>query len=48
MEVALSISRWDTGGRPIPRADWATKDSAITEARARLSRASSSEMSMSC
>ena len=33
---------------PIPRADWATNDSAITDARARLSRASSSEMSISC
>jgi citrate synthase len=28
-----------TGGRPVPRADWATKESAITEARARSSRA---------
>ena len=44
----MSISRWDTGGLPIPRADWATNESAITDARARLSRASSSEMSISC
>ena len=43
----LSTSPWDTGGCPAPRADWATKDSAITDARARLSRASSSEMSIS-
>ncbi len=48
MEVAWSTSRWETGGLPIPRADWATNDSAITDARARLSRASSSEMSISC
>ena len=45
--MALSTSRWGTGGLPIPRADWATNDSAITDARARLSRASSSEMSIS-
>ena len=45
--VALSTSRWGTGGWPIPRADCATNDSAITDARARLSRASSSEMSIS-
>ena len=43
----MSISRCGTGGWPIPRADWATNDSAITDARARLSRASSSEMSIS-
>ena len=36
-----------TGGRPAPRADWATNDSAITDARARSSRACSSVMSMS-
>ena len=47
IELALSTSRWDTGGLPIPRADWATNDSAITDARARLSRACSSEMSIS-
>src|SRR5437764_11507490 len=35
------------GGFPIPRADCATNDSAITDARARLSRASSSGMSIS-
>ena len=48
IDFALSTSRWDTGGLPIPRADWATNESAITDARARLSRASSSEMSISC
>ena len=43
----MSTSRWGTGGRPVPRADCATKDSAITDARARSSRACSSEMSIS-
>ena len=38
--VALSISDCGTIGSPMPRADCATKDSAITDARARLSRAS--------
>ena len=37
-----------TGGWPAPRADCATNDSAMTEARARSSRACSSVMSMSC
>ena len=44
---ALSIRSCGTIGRPRPRADWATKDSAITEARARSSRACSSSMSSS-
>src|ERR1039458_5900966 len=43
-----SISDWGTGGWPASRADWATNERAITEARARLSRASSSVMSISC
>ena len=42
-----STCSWGTGGRPGPRADWATKDSAMTEARARSSRACSSSMSSS-
>ena len=46
IEVALSISVWGTGGRPMPRADWATKESAITQTRARSLRACSSVMSM--
>src|SRR2546425_8619343 len=29
IERALSISVWETGGCPLPRADWATKESAI-------------------
>ena len=41
------MSASGTGGRPVPRADWATNDSAMTEDRARLSRASSSSMSSS-
>ena len=48
IELALSISRCGTGGTPTPRADWATKESAITDARARSSRAWSSGMSSSC
>ena len=44
---ALSTSRCGTGGRPMPRADWATKESAITDTRARSSRACSSSMSIS-
>src|SRR3954468_12149391 len=36
IDAALSTSRWGTGGRPTPRADWATKDSPMTEARARF------------
>lgn len=44
---ALSISFCGTAGRPRPRADWATKESAVTETRARSSRACSSEMSNS-
>ncbi len=44
---ALSISACGTIGRPMPRADWATKDIAITEARASSSRAVSSSMSRS-
>jgi hypothetical protein len=44
---ARSTSRCGTGGRPVPRADCATNDSAITDARARSARASPSEMSMS-
>src|SRR5437764_8128939 len=47
IRLALSTSRCGTGGFPIPRADCATNDSAITDARARLSRASSSGMSIS-
>ena len=43
-----STSSCGTGGWPTPRADWATNDSAITDARARLSRAWTSEMSISC
>ena len=42
-----SISSWGTGGWPAPRADCATNDRAMTDARARLSRASSSLMSIS-
>src|SRR3954454_22121193 len=45
IELALSTSVCATGGWPVPRADWATNDSAMTEARARLSRAVSSSMS---
>ena len=37
--------RWGTIGLSIPRAAWATKDSAITAARARSSRAWASSMS---
>src|SRR5204863_219403 len=37
-----------TGSLPAPRADWATNESAMTDVRARLSRASSSSMSSSC
>ena len=48
IDRALSISRCGIGGRPLPRADWATNESAMTDARARSSRACSSEMSMSC
>ena len=44
----LSTSRWGTSGRLRPRADWATNDSAVTETRARSSRACSSLMSSSC
>ena len=47
IELALSTSRCGTGGWPTPRADCATNESAITEARARSSRACSSEMSIS-
>src|SRR5207245_6902707 len=36
----VSTSAWDTGGCPASRADCATNESAITDARARLSRAS--------
>ena len=43
--VALSTSRCGIIGLSSPRALWATKDRAITEARARSSRASSAEMS---
>ena len=43
-----STSVCGTGGRPTPRADCATKLSAMTDARARSSRACSSLMSMSC
>ncbi len=43
----MSISRWGTGGRPAPRADCATNESAITDARARSSRACASSMSIS-
>ena len=46
--VPRSTSVCGTGGRPTPRADCATKLSAITDARARSSRACSSLMSMSC
>lgn len=42
---ALSISFCGTAGRPRPRADWATKDRAVTETRARSSRTCSSLMS---
>ena len=37
-----------TIGSPSPRADWATNDSDITEARARSSRTWASSMSSSC
>ena len=47
MVDALSISFCGTAGRPSPRADWATNDSAVTDTRARSSRACSSEMSSS-
>ncbi len=47
IERALSTSLCGTGGRPVPRADCATNESAMTEARARLSRASASSMSIS-
>ncbi len=47
IEVALSTSAWGIGGRPTPRADCATNDSAITDTRARSARACSSEMSIS-
>src|SRR5450759_3007492 len=47
IEFPLSTSDWGTGGCPAPRADCATNDSAITDARARSSRACSSEMSIS-
>ena len=43
----MSTSRCGTGGRPTPRADCATNDSAMTEARARSSRAWASSMSIS-
>ena len=46
--AASSTRRCGTMGSPTPRAAWATKDSAITEARARSSRACSSLMSRSC
>ena len=47
MVLASSTRLCGTIGRPRPRADWATNDSAITEARARSSRACSSLMSSS-
>jgi hypothetical protein len=46
--LASSTRRCGTIGWPVPRADWATNDSAITDARARSSRACSSLMSSSC
>jgi hypothetical protein len=46
--VALSTSRWDTIGLPSPRADWATKASAMTDTRARSSRICSASMSSIC
>ena len=47
--IVLASSTWRCGtiGRPGPRADWATKDSAITDALARSSLACSSLMSRS-
>ena len=48
IEVALSTSVCGTGGWPMPRADCATNDSAMTDTRARSSRACSSEMSITC
>jgi hypothetical protein len=42
---ALSTSRCGTIGCPMPRAAWATYDSAITAARERSSRACTSSMS---
>ena len=45
--LASSTRLCGTIGEPRPRADWATKDSAITEALARSSRACSSLMSSS-
>ncbi len=45
--LASSTRRCGTIGSPRPRADWATNDRAITEARARSSRACSSVMSSS-
>jgi hypothetical protein len=47
IDEALSTSRCGIGGRPTPRADCATNESAITDTRARSSRACSSEMSIS-
>ena len=47
MDLALSTSDCGTGGRPGPRADWATNERAITDARARSVRAWASEMSIS-
>ena len=44
---ALSTSRSEIGRRPTPQADWATNDRAMTDARARSSRACSSLISMS-
>jgi hypothetical protein len=48
MVWALSISFCGTAGSPSPRADWATKLSAVTDTRARSSRACSSLMSSNC
>ena len=42
---ALSISVCGTAGTTVPRADWATYESTITETRAKLLLASSSEIS---
>jgi len=48
IDDASSTRRCGTIGKPGPRAAWATNDNAITEARARSSRACSSLMSRSC
>ncbi len=48
MVLAVSICFCGTAGRPRPRADCATNDIAVTEMRARSSRACASSMSVNC